>query len=273
MSTSLNIPPRRSLPAFAVLCCLVFGLALVPIAISGQKHPAHQPPVHLEAFQPGETLTYEVSWSKIITAGTAVMQVREEPLPDGSEGIALLLSGHTTGLVDKLFPVRDQVRSVFDPRIMQSLSYSIAESYGKKRRYRTLVFDHGRKTVVFTMNDEPPETLDVPAGIQDALSSLYYLRIQKDFTIGKPIVIDVHDSGKNWSIEVHTLGREKVKTPAGEFSAIKVRTRPLSEGVFQGKGEAFLWLTDDARKVPVLMKSTIKVGSFVFTLKDMKDHR
>jgi hypothetical protein len=36
------------------------------------------------------------------------------------------------------------------------------------------------------------------------------------------------------------------------------------------KREVFLWLTDDDRKIPVRMKSTLKVGSFVFELVDMK---
>jgi hypothetical protein len=84
------------------------------------------------------------------------------------------------------------------------------------------------------------------------------------------MVIDVHDSGKNWAVEVQTLGKEKVKTRAGEFATIKVRTYPKHEGVFMNKGVVFIWLTDDSRKVPVLMKSTLKVGSFVFTLTDMK---
>jgi hypothetical protein len=36
------------------------------------------------------------------------------------------------------------------------------------------------------------------------------------------------------------------------------------------KGEIFIWLTDDIRKIPVLMKSTISIGSIVTTLTDMK---
>ena len=87
---------------------------------------------------------------------------------------------------------------------------------------------------------------------------------------GKTIVVDVLDSEKNWSVEFQVLGRERLKTPLGEFSTIKVRTYPRHEGVFMNKGVVFIWLTDDSRKVPVLMKSTLKVGSFVFTLTDMK---
>jgi hypothetical protein len=93
--------------------------------------------------------------------------------------------------------------------------------------------------------------------------------MQEDFTIGKTHVINVHDSGKNWSVEVNTLSRERVKTPAGEFDTIKVKTFPRYEGVFMNKGEIFIWLTDDSRKIPVLMKSTIAIGSIMSTLTKM----
>jgi hypothetical protein len=36
------------------------------------------------------------------------------------------------------------------------------------------------------------------------------------------------------------------------------------------KGEIFIWLTDDSRKIPVLMKSTITIGSIVSSLTEMK---
>ena len=171
--------------------------------------------------------------------------------------------------MDKVYPVNDRVQSLFDPQIMQSLSFNLSESHGKRRRQRTLTFDHEGRTVVSTMNNGPSQTLTIPDRVQDALSSLFYLRTMEDFTIGKIHVIDVHDSGKNWSVEVFTLGREKVKTPAGEFNTIKVKTFPRYEGVFMNKGEIFIWLTDDSRKIPVLMKSTISIGSIVTTLTDM----
>jgi hypothetical protein len=169
-------------------------------------------------------------------------------------------------VVDKFFPVHDTVESTFDPSMRRSLSYSLKESFGKRKRRRDMVFDHSRNIVVSTLNNDPPETLSVPERVQDGLSSLYYLRTLNDFTIGRIATMEVHDSGKNWSVEIHTLGRETIKTPAGEFAAIKVKTYPKYEGVFMHKGEVFIWLTDDSRKVPLFMKSTLKFGSFVFTL-------
>ena len=222
------------------------------------------------ALQPGEMLAYDISWSNMLSAGTAIMEIRQARLSDGKKVLDLILTGRSEGLVERFFPVDDRVRSVFDPERLHSLSYEIFENFGKKRRHKSLVFDRSQNTVLAAADGELPQTVAVPDQAQDGLASLYYLRTMKEFTIGKVFAIDVHDSGKNWSIEVQTLGRERVSTPAGVFDTIKVQTRPLYQGVFQNKGEILIWLTDDSRKVPVMMKSTIKVGSFVFTLKGMR---
>jgi hypothetical protein len=215
-------------------------------------------------------LVYDISWSKALSAGTAIMEVKENRLPGGRKVLDLILTGKSHGMVDRLFRVNDRVQSVFDPENMHSLSFQIHESFGKKKRHKSLIFDRSQNTVVAASDRDLPQTISVPAQAQDALASLYYLRTMTDFTIGKVFAIDVHDSGKNWSIQVHTLARERVRTPAGDFNTIKVKTRPLHEGVFMNKGEVTIWLTDDNRKVPVMMKSQIKVGSFVFMLKGMK---
>ena len=267
-----NSPFERSRAAWssAVLFLYALGLAVVPAALSAEETIPTSDPQHIQAFEPGETLTYHISWSHIITAGIAIMTVNEDTLSDGRKVSVFTVRGHTTGLVDKFYPVNDRVESVFDPLIMQSLSYSLNENYGRKKRRRVLVFDHAKKTAVSTLNNDPPELVAIPDEAQDALSSLYYLRTREDFSIGKPISINVIDGSKKWSVEVYTLGREQVKTGAGEFSTIKIKTYPKYKGVYRNKGEVFIWLTDDSRKVPVLMKSTLTFGSFVFTLTDMK---
>ncbi len=261
---------RHILLKTAVLYLLLFGRLLVPGAVSAAEQQIVSAQPGIRALQPGERLTYDVSWSRLLSAGTAVMEIKSETLPGGRPGLLFVTTGSSKGAVNKIFPVNDTVRSTFDPQIMKSLSYSIRQSHGKKKMRRDVVFDHPRKKVISTQNDDAPKTLDIPEQVQDALSSLYYLRTIDEFTIGKVITVNVFDSNKNWSIEVLTLGRETVKTPAGEFAAIKVKTHPLYEGVFLNKGEVFIWLTDDSRKVPVLMKSTITIGSFVFSLTGMK---
>jgi len=248
------------------LCSLALGILLLSGAFRAEELTAAPIKPRIDALRPGEILTYDVSWSDIVTAGIAVMEIKEGTLPDGKQVLRFIVTTHSKGLVDKFYRVNDRLESVFDPGIMQSLKLSLNASHGKKKRRRELVFDHTNNTVISTLNDDPPETLVIPDQVQDALSSLYYLRTRSDLIVGTTITIPVHDSGKNWSVEVQILGREKVTTPAGEFATIKVRTFPKYEGVFMNKGEIFVWLTEDRRRIPVLMKSTISIGSLVSTL-------
>jgi hypothetical protein len=251
------------------MCLLALGLLFLPGAIRAGEQAAASIQPRMDALRPGEILTYDVSWSDIVTAGTAIMEIKEGALPDGDQVLRFIVTTRSVGLVKKFYRVNDRLESVFDPDIMQSLTFSLDQNHGKKKKRRELVFDHEKKTVTSTLNNDPPETFTIPDETQDALSSLYYLRTRNDFIVGKPITLQVHDSGKNWSVEIQTLGREKVTTPAGTFATIKVRTFPKYEGVFMNKGEIFVWLTDDRRKIPVLMKSTISIGSIVSTLAKM----
>ena len=95
------------------------------------------------------------------------MEVKGKTMPDGKSVLEFIVTGHSTGLVGRLYPVTDTALSVFDPLIMQSLSYSLKEKYGKKERRRVVVFDHARRTVISTLNNDPPATLDVPEQVQD----------------------------------------------------------------------------------------------------------
>ena len=270
MEIFLRGESRHTLLKTVVLYFLILGRLFVPGVVNAEEQQIVSAQPGIRALQPGETLTYDISWSRLLSAGTAVMEIKRETLPGGRPVLLFVITGRSRGAVDRIFPVNDAVQSTFDPQIMESLSYSLRQSHGKKKMRRDVVFDHPRKKVISTQNEEVPKTLDIPEQVQDALSSLYFLRTIDEFTIGRVITVNVFDSNKNWTIEVLTLGRETVKTPAGEFAAIKVKTHPLYEGVFLNKGEVFIWLTDDSRKVPVLMKSTITIGSFVFSLTDMK---
>ncbi len=251
----------------AVLCFLAAVLVFIPDTFRAEEGSTSSLPPRIQAFQPGETLTYDVSWSNMIKAGTAVMEVKQETTPDQRELLRFIVTSHTVGMVGKLYPLGDMIQSVFDPQIMQSLSYSLKASRGKRTRRRELIFDHVQKTVVSKVNDDPPETVAIPDQVQDSLSALYYLRTREELAGGKAITFNICDRGETWSVEVQVLGREKVKTRAGKFSTIKVKAH---RGIFMSDGEMFIWLTDDSRKVPVLIKSTVSIGSLEFILRAIK---
>ncbi len=222
-----------------------------------------------KAFAPGEKLTYKISWSTVIDAGISVMEVRSGSTVNGRQTYDLVSTTHSVGVVDLFYPVQDKIVSIVDAAELYSLSFNLLEYHGKKTRSRNMIFDQENGIVRDTVNQDPPEQFTIPPHVKDAFSSLYYVRTLRDLTVGKTIVVDVHDSGKNWAVEVHILAKEKITTPAGVFDTVKVRTYPKYEGVFMNKGEIYIWFTDDTRKIPVLMKSIISIGSIVATLTEM----
>jgi hypothetical protein len=252
-----------------LLCALLFFAQQTPADPDPTQKPIHNVVTVNHAFSAGERLTYLISWSNIIDAGTAVLEVREEKQTDGKKVYRLVSTARSSGLVSKFYKVNDMIESIIDFEHLYSLSYILDQSHGKRKKKREMTFNQSEGTVVVNA-DGRQDTYSTPPSVLDPLSSLYYVRTRKDFIVGKPIFVDVHDDDKNWAVEVQTIGREKIKTSFGTFDTIKVKTYPRYEGVFQHKGEIYIWLTDDERKIPVLMKSEISIGSVMATLVAMQ---
>lgn len=250
-------------------CLFITLLFFTPSVPAETGHNQFRTAPSVLPFKDGEKLTYEISWSNIMQAGTAVMEVRKQTDSDGKEAYHLVSTAVSAGLVSKFYRVSDRIESLIDPAGLSSLSYRMDSQHGKRTKKRQMLFDRSKRTVRVLAGGFQ-NVYTVPDGVQDALSSLYYVRTRQDFLVGKPIIVHVHEDDKTWAVAVETLGRETIRTPLGEFKTIKVRTYPQYDGVFQNKSEIFIWLTDDTRKIPVLMKSTIAIGTIVTTLVDLR---
>ena len=132
---------------------------------------------------------------------------------------------------------------------------------GKYRADRYVDFDQERH-LAFADGD----TMPVQEYVQDALSSLYYIRTL-NLQVGNSVFVENHSDKKNYSLEVKVLRREKVRVPAGEFDCLVVEPMLRASGIFKHKGKLTVWLTDDRFKIPVLMKSKVAVGSIASKLK------
>src|SRR5206468_12419977 len=62
-------------------------------------------------------------------------------------------------------------------------------------------------------------------------------------------------------VAVRVLRRERVRVPAGELCAIGVQPIIKTKGIFSEGGRAEVWLSDDADRIMVQMKSKLSFGS------------
>jgi hypothetical protein len=67
---------------------------------------------------------------------------------------------------------------------------------------------------------------------------------------------------------LQVLRRETVTVPAGTFNTVVVRPVIQTDGLFGEGGQAEVYFTDDARRIPVLVRSRVPVvGSLTMLLK------
>jgi hypothetical protein len=52
-----------------------------------------------------------------------------------------------------------------------------------------------------------------------------------------------------------------LQLPVGTVDTLKLQPLLQTSGIFRHEGDLFVWLTDDARRVPVQMQGRVAIGS------------
>jgi len=210
-----------------------------------------------------EKLVYSLSWTGI-PVGIATQEIVDE-----GEVRRIFSTARSNDWLSTFFPVDDRTESILEksgafPGTTRNFKMLFKE--GRRVRDREISFNPAEKTAHFydRKNGEhlyialEPETFDI-------YSSFYYVRYQP-LEPGKSLYINVLDSKKLHRIEIRVLKRERITVPAGEFNTIKIEPMVKSEGVFEGKRGAYIWLTDDERRIPVKAQTKVAVGSVTAVL-------
>ncbi len=216
------------------------------------------------AFKPGERLTFSVEYFGI-AAGFATLAVEEGPAVHGRPTLRLVATARTHPAFEWFFKVRDRIESVFDARGLFSWQYEKHLREGSYRNDSVLIYDQINRQVI---KDEGRTRVPAQPWTQDVLSEFYFFRTL-DFKVGDTVSVPVlADDGKAYELLVNVVRRERISVPTGTFDCIVVQPALKFEGLFQQKGRIEIWLTDDARRVPVLIKSQIVIGTIDIVLRE-----
>jgi hypothetical protein len=177
----------------------------------------------------------------------------------------LVARAESNSFFDKMYRVRNRIESMYDQRGRFSWRYFEDRHEGHYTANDTIVFD----TTAHTARYKDGKVFTIPRESQDALSAFYFTRFQA-LPIGGSIQFDYHASHKGAPMEVRILGRDRVKTPAGRFDCIMIEPIIKAGGIFKNNGRLVIWITNDARRMPVLMKSKVAIGSISVVLQDYK---
>ena len=218
IAVALLVPTTAQSPKPRKAPTRPFAAASAPAPIAADK------PV---PFSPGETLTYDISWSWYLTAGEATLSVKDKRPAGGSSAYYIVAEGRPTGIVSKLYTLYYKLDTLLDSRRLLPQRGSVYSQEGSRRRTRITVFDHAASHADY----EVKTTTDVKTSMglardsQDALSAVYALRA----TPLKPdtsLVIPVCDGGKMYRVQFSVGRAEPVKV--GDASIPAIGSRPRS---------------------------------------------
>ncbi|MBI4843336.1 MAG: DUF3108 domain-containing protein [Nitrospirae bacterium] len=206
-----------------------------------------------------ERFSYYVFWSGI-RAGSATLYFTRT-----GDGTSITSNATSASIISLFYKVDDTAKSIlYEDGSPKNYHLKIRE--GRHRREKMASFgeraEDGSQKVVFRniLENETSEFI-LQSMAHDPLSALYELR-KRPLSVGKPEYIDIFESNKLWKTEVQVIKKERIWVPAGEFDTILIKPVMQSEGIFLKKGDMYIWLTDDEKRIPVMIESEGKIGSF-----------
>jgi hypothetical protein len=274
-------------PAVTSVLCLWFT---VSAAVAGAQAPAPRstPPAKRPApstttrpaakteravpFAVGETLRYDVAWANYMTAGSATLSVREKKPSYGSTAYYITAEGQPISLLQRIYPVYYKADTLLDVFTLLPQRASVYSNENGRERVKTTVFDQAKRTASYEVRTatETSRSLAIPARSLDLLAAVYALR-SLAFAPGASTTMSVVDAGEVFGVKAQVAGREPVRTAGGEVVAWRVEPRVLgADAEAAGARQIAVWITDDARRVPVKMAADTAVGTFTFTLREAK---
>ncbi len=212
-------------------------------------------------FRAGETLVYTVSWLKI-EGGEMTLATSREWSPDGVPVHRIRLSAVSNDYVSRFYPVDTRYESWIDARDFMPVRFEKRAREGRYSADEVEEFDLAKRVGTWRNAKDRRRVVALPPRFQDVISSFYFMRTVP-LVPGEETRVDLCSRGKLYRLVVAVLGREKVETELGTFDAIKVQPR-MHEGEGsedQNKGKLFLWFSGDERRLPVMARTILPIGS------------
>jgi hypothetical protein len=242
---------------------------------------AEPPPPGAPPFAVGEVATYDVQWLNgplDLTAGHVALRVVAPEAGDrgtAGESPAWVFEAavDTAPWVSRFFEAHDRFRTAADAAL-RPLLHQRALREGRRSIDRAYAYDHPARRV--SSGDSPAAAraagalaLPLPPGARDALTALWYVRTLP-LAAGFSLAMPLNEAGRNLALTVAVPVREMVTIDGASVPAWRVEPRFTARVQRRQPIESTLWLSDDARRVPLLVEVTAGFGRVRLKLVDYR---
>ncbi len=220
-----------------------------------------------QPFGPAEMLTFKASYLGLTIGKVEIIVGSETPM-NGAKVLPVIAVAKTDALF-ALYPVKNRYVTWWDPASRITVGNELQAEERSERRRERVRFDRTAQSAN-TLRERPGKTpkdsrYEVPSAAQDILSALLYLR-GIPLSVGENYEIPVFTGAKNFMLKAAIDRREQVETPAGTFDALVLKVQVEFSGQLASKRDIFVWVTDDARHVPLRFDASFQFGTLIAEL-------
>jgi hypothetical protein len=257
-------------------------LAAVPSVLAqksaGPRHFETAEELHFEAeFSRSVLRKLDVADIKFRASRTPVAAKAEESTDPSPYALTFTADVSSKGFFARLFNLkfRERVESTVEPVSFTVQKTTILDEPGKRVRATEATFDRSRGKMTWTLRDpnnpaaEPRHAItDFSGQLQDVLSAIYFIRTQP-LEVGTSFDIFIGDGGKVYKIPVKVVEKKRMKTVLGRVDVLRVNPELFGPErlIDEEKGEFSIWVTADARHIPVGGRVKTDYGTFEIKLK------
>jgi hypothetical protein len=164
----------------------------------------------------------------------------------------------SAGILSVLFKIQDVYTVNYEDSLCATSS--VMESMERDRHHEAQVtYDRSHNHAAFVERDLIKNMVvkeagtDIPSCVADPLGALTKLRYM-NLGVGQSAQVAVSDGKRFAQVKVMAQEREGIKTPAGMRQTIRYSADLMNGVVYPRKGEVLVWMTDDARRLPVRLR-------------------
>lgn len=246
------------------LCCLSFSVAGQTRQCLPVRTPDQVP------YGDGEKLTFAISynWLGVKTdVARATMSVGETAF-DGTPSWKIGFFAKTAKFFDVFFPVRENFESIVGIADGRPRKFLRDTKEGNYTAYNLFYYDWNARVVGgdIDKSSSGKQRVEFPLGdcTSDLPALVYSIRnMDRDaLRMNVPYTVSFVMDTKYSDITLVCKGVEPRKVAGlGKVNCLKFSISVNAGEVFDGGEDAFIWFTDDDRRMPVYFKAPLKIGA------------
>jgi Protein of unknown function (DUF3108) len=232
-----------------------------------------------QAYTVGETLSYEAKLDRKFLPAISVADLNFVVQAAPNNNFVLKSDANSKGSIVKLLGLKftQTIDTTIDGKTLSVLKTVRHDEQGDRVRDSEADFDFKENKVTYVETDpkdrmQPPRTIASPisAEMQDMVSSIYTLR-RLALGVGKTFEINLSDSGLVYKVPVRVTARERQESINGKVWCFRVEPEVFGTGrLIEQKGSMIIWITDDARRIPVASDIYTGIGKIEVRIKKMQ---